>query len=757
MLTLFRKSPDISTFNLKPYAVELPLHRLRLGVDNVRYDVYISPDFRNSARRIILELIIRHACASPLFAVSPDFNWSREIAEFKRLCSEISTEGINTAKSLYEIQIDYLAQTALVKFLTEEIENQYQEAIQHFKTVIRKQEIAQQIETTLQLREEMTSIIHQKNIVMLAVGGEIFQYFLEVQQDLKALRVSNFGESAILPEEVFANPLLRPTSHTDGVFLMENYVLLGHRLEDPVNYNSFHHLLVKFFMDHRPSSANLRWKRGSAVVETIPAPEPGTQIEAWIKHVDNIDQLFNGFQTRELINKLKKGKAWHSRISLLKKRARLQDRLLGRFYKKIKQEKMIDGIVAAYKVQPVFQQYCPPLSPQECLQYLVVPKARKSIIRKLSRFKKYYGKSFSLALLNRTIKSVRKTPKSMQKRLLIRFLASFARYHRDLSNFKIIRDASDSINLTTDDRIIKLSRDNHTLYEFLLSYEEVIETKPIINHVVIKADIRGSSEIVAKMKDAHLNPASSFSLNFFDPIGKILSIYGAAKIFIEGDAAILAIFEHDDMPSRWYGTARACGLAINIINIVKKYNVHNLNNNLPSLELGIGIGFADAPPTFFYDGDHQIMISPAINVADQLSGCNRTLRERLSKTNMPFNVYLFRPTAHDAAVLLTDCSLLRYNVKGIELAPEGFAKLSKEIHLKRFECRMPDVDPDPLTLYTGTYPTLAGNYQRLVIREALIPEISTVDFSVVRLTDQAYYEVCTNPRVYENIKGELTS
>lgn len=203
--------------------------------------------------------------------------------------------------------------------------------------------------------------------------------------------------------------------------------------------------------------------------------------------------------------------------------------------------------------------------------------------------------------------------------------------------------------------------------------------------------------------------------------------------------------------------ARACGLAINILNIVKKYNVHNLKNNLPSLELGIGIGFLDAPPTFFYDGDHQIMISPAINTADQLSGCNRSLRERLAKTNPPFNVYLFKPVHDAAAALLADYALLRYNVKGIELAPEGFAKLSREIHLKRFACRMPDVCPEPLTLYTGTYPTVAGNYQRLVIRESPVPEISLADLSVVRQTDQTYYEVCTHPRVYENIKGELAS
>ncbi len=756
MLRFFRKPPDISTFNLKSYAVELPFHRLKLGVDNVRYDVHISPDFRVSARRIIFKLIIQHAAASPLFVVTPDFNWSKEIAEFKRLCKEISTEGINLAKSLYEIQIDYLAQTAMVKLITEEIGSQYNEAIQHFKTVIRKHEISQQIETTLRLREEMTSIIHRKNMILLAVGHEIFQNFIEVQQDLEALRVSNFGESAILPEEVFANPLLWTASHSDGFFLMEHYVLLGHRLEDPVNYDSLHLLLATFLNSLWTSSVGGGRKRAD---DGAPASGPGDEadIEGWIKHVDNIENLFNYFQTRETIQKLEKREAGRPKIDWLKKQARLQERILGLFYKKIKQEKMIDGIVAAYKMQPVFKHYCPPLSPQEFLQYVAVPKARKNTIRKLNRFKKYYGKSIPLSLLGRTIRDVRSTSKAIQKQLLIRFLKNFACYHRDLRNFNLIREAADSINLAVDEKIIKLSRENHTLYQFLLSYEEVIETKPIINHAVIKADIRGSSEIVARMKDENLNPASSFSLNFFDPISKILAMYGAAKIFIEGDAAILAIFEHDDMPGRWYGVARACGLAINILNIVKKYNIHNLKNNLQSLELGIGIGFLDAPPTFFYDGEHQIMISPAINMADQLSGCNRSLRERLGKTNPPFNVYVFKPVQDAVASLLSDYALLRYNVKGIELAPDGFAKLSREIHLKRFECKMPDVCPEPLTLYTGTYPTLAGNYQRLVIREALIPEISPADLRVVRQTDQIYYEVCTNPRVYENIKGELTS
>ena len=311
-----------------------------------------------------------------------------------------------------------------------------------------------------------------------------------------------------------------------------------------------------------------------------------------------------------------------------------------------------------------------------------------------------------------------------KKILLIRFLKDFARYHRDLSNFNLIKEAGDCINLVDDEKIIKLSRENHTLYEFVLSHEEIVDKKPIINHVVVKADVRGSSAIIEKMKSENLNPASNFSLNFFDPISKILSLYGAVKVFIEGDAIILSIFEHEGTPGRWYGVARACGLSINILNIVKKYNVQNQKNGLPNLDLGIGIAYNDAPPTFFYDGPNQIMISPAINVADQLSGCNKSLRERLSEANLPFNVYVFQPQMNSGTSLLSDFALLRYNVKGIELAPEGFVKLNKEIHLKKYETQLPDIHPVPMVLYTGTFPTVSGNYQRLVIREANIPEVT---------------------------------
>lgn len=764
MLKNLKKNPDADTLFLESYSIELPFNRLKLGVDNVRYDVHISPEFLKNAQFIIFELIIKHANASEHFIVNNEFSWFKEIPEFKRLCTEILTNGVNSAKSKHEVQIDFLAQISLVKLLTEEIQNQYEKVIQHCKTIIRKQEISEQVETHMKLREEMGNIIHRKNQILQQVGSELFDFFIDAQKKVNDLRASNFGEKARLPEELFSNPILQITKQTDGFFLNDQYVLLGHRVEDPVNYYTLLDLFTSFLGRLRekqssPTSASnpsgkLHNKSIHPANKNMGAAHDG-KIDGWIKQTDNIDKLFNFFDSLEIYKTLIQNNADKQKILKIRQQIKNQKKRLNKFFRQISKEKMISGIVGAYKMQQAFENYCPPLSPQEYLQYLVVPKARKNTIRKLNRFKKYYGKKISLRPLKKNLKSVNNTPKNVQKALLIRFLKDFSRYHRDLINFNLVREAADCINLTTEDKIIKLSRGNNTLYEFFLSHENIVDQKSIINHVVIKADIRGSSAIIEHMKEQNLNPASSFSLNFFEPISKILSQYGAIKIFIEGDAIILAIFEHEGIPERWYSVARACGLSINILMIVKRYNRENKKNNLPRLDLGIGIGYANAPPTYFYDGDNQIMISPAINTADVLSECNKTLREAFDEKNLPFNIYVLQPTKTLETALLSGNAFLRYNVHGIELAAEGFKKLSREIHFTKVECKIPDVQEEPLTFYSGTYPTIAGNYQRLVIRESTVPEISPKDLSIVGLTEKKYYEVVTNQKIFDHVKKIL--
>jgi len=289
-------------------------------------------------------------------------------------------------------------------------------------------------------------------------------------------------------------------------------------------------------------------------------------------------------------------------------------------------------------------------------------------------------------------------------------------------------------------------------YEFLLPDEQSPQEKPIIHHVVIKADLRDSTHITLKMKEKGLNPASFFSLNFFVPITSILFDYSAEKVFIEGDAIILAISEREDTPEDWYCVARACGIAMKILQIVQKYNLQSEKYKLPILELGIGISFNNSPPTFLFDESNRIMISPAINLADRMSKCSKPLSQKISNLKFLFNLYVFQRASENYAAIQTDNVLLRHNVNGIELNAAGFEKLSREIDLKSTECHIPELQSEKIKVHTGKFPTVSGKYHRLVIREDLISEISPNDISILKKTEKKYYEVCTHPLLFEHIE-----
>jgi hypothetical protein len=253
------------------------------------------------------------------------------------------------------------------------------------------------------------------------------------------------------------------------------------------------------------------------------------------------------------------------------------------------------------------------------------------------------------------------------------------------------------------------------------------------------------------MNKRGLNPASYFSLNFFNPISELLNDYGADKVFIEGDAIILSIYERENVPGGWYGVARACGIAINMLLIISRYNEKSKKNKLPVLELGFGINYRDNAPTFLFDGEHRIMISSAINLADRQSGCSKVIRKALKSKPTPFNLYVFQSETEAVVGKTSDDLLLRYNVNGIELNADGFKKLSEEINLKALECDIPEMHKNRFTVYTGTFPTTTGRYKRLIIREAHVPKINPETMAVRELTSKKYYEVCTHPKVYQYV------
>lgn len=778
----FFRPPSLRKFPLKAAPLMFSLSKISRGVDNIRYDVFLSPKFCKAAKKLAVHLIAVQTKTEDMVNKEKDKSppgtkekppGTKEKNKFKKYCKEVMTDGINKAKLHRQIQIDYLAQAAIVKILTQEIRSAYENLILGFKDTIRQYEGSRRKqEEALRLKKELSEIAENRKIILRDAGRELFRYLTEIQTgELKEMREANFGEAPVLPDHFFSNPFIHEEDLSDDFFMIEEYdVLLGHRVEDPDKYDTLisfvKDLLIQ--IDIKDAEAQGAGDRGQGagdiraqgagdmgqgeLEENDEEPDNPSEIEFWLREPDNADILFNYFDSDQQRRILKKQKGDRTRLLYLKDHAGEQKKLLNFFYKKFKKKGLTDRTAAMYEMQPLYRDYCPPLVPQLVLQFLIAPKTRRGVKIRLKRLKNYYGKSFSLRPLRALIIRLEDINSRIRKAYLIRFFKGFFRYHRDFQNFNLLKEAMDSINLVAEEKTIGLSRENNALYQFVLPEEKESELKPVISHVIIKADIRGSTDVVHKMKEKALNPATHFSLNFFDPITDILPEYGASKVCIEGDAYILSIYERENTPGDWYSVARACGLAVRMLSIIRRCNAKNKRYQLPELELGIGITYRDNAPTIFFDGDQQIMISSAINLADRLSGCSKSVRRKIeqNKGAFPFNLYVFQTASDEQVAATADDLSARYNVNGIELDAAAFEKLSKEIDLKAVELT---IRKKKQKFYTGKFPTVNGVYQRLIIREGLISRVDPDTLAVIKLTDRKYYEIPMNPKLYEHIKS----
>jgi len=772
MLDLFRyhpRLPGLDNFPIASYSINFSLDRLTVGVDNIRCDVRLSPAFCK-ATAVLAALFIERETG---VWTDSEKNQMAALADaqekYRQLYSQIMSDAINKAKVAKEVQIDYLAQIAILSLLHDEIRKQYDRLIAHCKSAIRRSDLARldDHEEVLNLKENLAHVLHNKESVQLCVGIEICGLIKEIRNtDIREMCEAVFGQDLPFLSDLLSNPIVHMDNPFHDHFMIEAYDLcLGRRVEDPDRYERMLSLMRSIFAfldmeDTAPVSWSIDRRRREITAaelsgDTQEKPFKLKRLDQWIKEPTNIDLLLNTDAAKQDYRAMKREKAGDAALRAQRQRIKHQRLLMGYFFRQFSRTGLMERITASYEMQPIYRDFCPPLVPQQVLQYLINPKSRRLVKNRLKRLKALYGKKYRLWPLNRTVVKMERMRTRKKKAYLVRFLKAFCKYHRDFCCFKVYREALERVNLVTDKKLLALSKANHTLHEFLLPHEQEMGDRPIMNHTIIKADLRGSTDITNQMNQRGLNPASFFSLNFFDPITDILSEYGAHKVFIEGDAIILCIVEHEDVPGEWYSVARACGMAINMLMIINRVNKKSQEAQLPILELGIGICHRKTPPTFLFDDEKRIMISPAINLADRLSSCHKSVRRIIHRNRSPFNLMVFQGTGSEEMKKTSDDLFIRYNVNGIELNEAGFRKLAQEIDLKQYYGDIPDLQLEKVRLYTGKFPTKSKRYQRLVIREADVPAVNPKDFSELHFTHRKYYEVCTSPTLYKFTKKLL--
>jgi hypothetical protein len=304
------------------------------------------------------------------------------------------------------------------------------------------------------------------------------------------------------------------------------------------------------------------------------------------------------------------------------------------------------------------------------------------------------------------------------------------------------------------------------LYEFLPPEEQKPAEDRVVHHVILKADVRDSSRLTRSLMEKGMNAASYFSLNFYDPVNKLLAKYGATKVFLEGDAIIVALLERDG--EAMLSVGRTCVLAWEIVSLLHEYNDLLEGSGLPQMEVGLGIAYQDSAPLYLMDGEHRIMISDAINDSDRLSSCNKRVRKKLAPDAGVFQVYSVQiggGNQDDSATADAGAEAMRlnYNVGGICLSEAAFLKLQQEISLSPWGEDLaepgfngPWVD-EQREFFVGTVPIANGVFRKIAIRKNRIAQVDARDLAILRWTGRYYYEVCANPAVYAALQGEKSA
>ncbi len=724
-------SDEIIPPALASYAPSLSLEGLLVGVDNLRHDVHLSQKFTETARAHIARIIARHGDVDGLLAAeasqatprTPFLNKLTTVlrpgskadpSDFKSVLTELHVAALNRAKAENKVAVDLLARLAVIKFLRMELHSQFAQVLERCRMMLKTYEGVRQ-QKALEYRERVASFQVRKKIIQRKTGQELFLLLRDIEKEtLARMRRSRFGENDNEGHKLLINRLVLSEDGRDDYLCAEQYVMLGNWDRDPDRFIRMREITCEFLRSLE-----------------IDVPDDDAELDPWLNAPENAQELVSG------------GSPDESTPEGRSKKARLMA-----WVRLLEDQAVMEYVIASYEVVPLLSEYASRINPQQ-LKNALVNRAECDRVERLIQ----EGGKLSANNLYSAVGRVASCRGADRAKVAGRFLRDFLRYHRDMRRLAALNSALDSVNLIGNAKLRELSAVNGTLYEFHLPEEQKPAEERALGHVIIKADIRDSSRLTRSLMDSGLNPASYFSLNFYDPVNKLLPKYGASKVFIEGDAVILALHEKEGEPG--LAVSRACVLAREMVEIVRGYNQLATKAGLPPLELGVGISYQEAAPLYLVDGEKRIMISEALNESDRLSSCNKRARKAMEPLGSPFHVYAFQTVSDADAGEAAEDFVMSFNLGGIRLSAAAFEKLRSEISLETVELKLPELwGNEGLKLYGALVAVDNGIFRKIVLRESRVAQIDPRNFTLQKWTEKLYYEVCTDPAIYGGLEGE---
>ncbi len=738
---------------MRASTASLDFSPLPRGVNNIHIDVHLSPEFCRNSTVIIQRLV--NVVLSGLQQNKPSQTISSLLFKpLRKSFLALHQEALHKAKGSGEPQLVDLLYISLLRFIHGEVTNcvaarvrQAKEAIQeHHKRGIGGNHDSRYV----------VELFRQQDIITARVNQLMFEGLIENQLNNLDKGVKGFlGESRSFAIDALRSHLVTSNSADIEPVQFSHYLLFGHSKYAAMSFLEIDRVLDDLLHDYLKlitADETDEHNTGSRNFDNHHTTSATLSRPSVLAHPANATILFDQQWSKSKMADINRFKQWRKYYTY-RSQLRFQQRLADRVEQSLNKAGLARWIVAVYEARSILNRTNPEVSPASMVALLLESESRKELQQRLNQIKRGAGVQALSGDITRSWEAIRKSHNSLLQKHLFNFVKDFSRYRRDLQLLYKYHHAANEIKLLQDEKSIQTSRANFTLYEFLLQEEKSSEQTAIRSHIIIKADLRGSTEVTDRLNQLALNPATHFDRNFFSPINEVINDFGAEKVFIEGDAVILILNNYAGSQQAHLIASRACALAADILEIVARQNKELLCYGLPELELGIGIAYCNESPRFLFDGDHKITISPAINRADRLSACAwgvRNWRERQQAP--PSQVEVYQPSERALGHGEKVQKDMIYNLNGILIEAEVFKLLYKELSPKRIVNKL--ANKQDSRLYAIKVPGIDGTSSSLIIRQAPVkvydPEYRLDECPAVE--GRYFYEVIHDSAIINSLR-----
>ncbi len=731
---------------IRASAVVPDMESFQRGIDNVHLDVRLSPRFCAATCGLVTAILAHEMTRNRHGERAAPPPGRRLFEEYRESYRQLLAPAIRAAKRANEPSRIGLLQFAVLKFLLEAVGREFEAQLIGLRAGLQRS-AERHSPDQLTRYDHVFGVSKARRSIEQRTRKRLLDQLEVVESSTGTdLRESLFGEPWLLPRELLFNPLLQ-SDPNDDCLIMHRYVLTGRRAEERNTLSRFEQFVAGLYRGEGSATESLTdgdyvWlssRNWNTCTEAL--GWSGGQMPAfglWTDVGENIAILFDQDHaaTAATEAELEGDRAGAARW---RRQRRYQRRAAAQLEAFCRREGLLPRLVAGYEMVEVFDTHYEALNPLLVYQYLIGGRDRTNALRQIRRLAGSGERALPLAPLFTLARRVRRTPHRRIRQLMLRFARDFLAFRRDIRNYCIVQAILEQIRLLEQEEELRLSRVNRCLHEFLSEQEAPPTRERVRAHVVLKADLRGSTVVTTQLLERGLNPGTHFDGKFFAPINDVLRRFGAEKVFVEGDAVIATVLEYEDDPVTQTAVARACGVARRMLEVVQAHNRASVRQGLPELQVGIGIAFEPAPPSYIFEGDQPIMISPAISRADRLSSSSWQLREAENSEGVAVRVYELDPDHPMRGEKgQTD---LRYNVNGVELESTGFDKLAGEIDLR------PVPVDDTGRYLAGRCSDLQGERHLILLREGHIRRLGQAGPG--SRTERVYYEVVSDPQRLE--------